>query len=270
MSESNFTYVLERVLEDLGITRYRLAVDANISQPHMTKLAKGDRSPTPEIMEKLAEVLSQRDIERLEEARMLDLMERQGIKRLKKMPIMVELADQGGLPPHIAAKIKTGRQITEAPSIEPAPAVEVGPMPPPGPVRRLPVFEDVSCGWGAAATEHPVDWEEWPEWMAKGADHVLRVRGNSMRDVGIEPGTVVFVRRFTGAVKRLKSGTKVIAHLPKNGNGDEYTCKMLVHDRHVSWLQGMAEGYMHPIYLHEEPKPRIVGVVTGYFKLEDV
>lgn len=271
---SEFAETFVRLRESKGLSCNRVALLADVSQSLLTKVERSERSATQTLMEKLATVFDEAELAELQAARARDILKKEGLTE-------VTLFHEGGrkevtvlpggksIPPELASKLKPASQIGKSAAAKGGRGkIEPEPLPAFGKPVRLPVFEDVACGWGGVATESPVEWLDWPEWMTAGADHVIRVRGDSMRDVGIEPGTLVFVKRAPLDPKKIPSGKKVIAHLHGRGNGDEYTCKMLVHDRHVSWLQGMADGFMRPIYLHEEPRPRIVGVVTAYHKVE--
>jgi transcriptional regulator with XRE-family HTH domain len=71
MKRTYFTDLLAQLIADRGVTRYRVAALAGISQGHMTKLARGDRPPTDEVIGKLAPVLGT-TVETLKKAALRD------------------------------------------------------------------------------------------------------------------------------------------------------------------------------------------------------
>jgi transcriptional regulator with XRE-family HTH domain len=129
---------------------------------------------------------------------------------------------------------------------------------------RLPVYGDVSCGWGAAVEDEPIDWKEWPAAATLGADHLVTVRGDSMRDVGITAGSLLFVKKAPkNWRKEVPSGKTVIARFTDD---DTYTCKILERIQtsgrdSITMLQGSGPGFEKPLTQFDRPF-EVVGVVT--------
>jgi repressor LexA len=88
----------------------------------------------------------------------------------------------------------------------------------PGPVRHVPLVGDVAAGTGVLAQENVEEVMSLPEqFTGTGSTFMLRVRGDSMIDLGIFDGDFVVVRQQPEA----EAGDVVVAGIP----GDEATVK---------------------------------------------
>jgi SOS-response transcriptional repressor LexA len=253
LMETAFRDALEKLLKSHGMTRYRLAADAGISQSHMTHVANADRVPTAEIIEKLATVFDAGEIATLQEARARDLLEREGLSGTKALGALLA-----------AGKVSKGMPTKATASNE----IVMEPIDPAS-LKRIPVYGDVSCGWGAFVEDEPIGWEVMPDFAVRGVDHAIKVRGDSMTDVGFGPDTLVFVAKVApNWRKTIPSGKKVIARFKDDGS---YTCKILTHvesgrDR-IMMLQGAGPGFNTP--LSEFTRAfEVVGLVVGSFRPE--
>jgi SOS-response transcriptional repressor LexA len=129
-------------------------------------------------------------------------------------------------------------------------AVEVG-------WRRLPMLVDIRAGDLAEALAASDEYNVLPEWVARGADFCLRVRGESMEPTLLD-GDWVAVRQQAAAepgqlvVARVEEGFTLKRYQEHNG------ARLLVADNPL-WAP-LACG----------PQARIVGVVTGMFRTDDV
>jgi repressor LexA len=92
------------------------------------------------------------------------------------------------------------------------------------PVRHVPLVGDVAAGTGVLAAENVEETIPMPEdFTAAGQVFMLRVRGESMVDVGILDGDYVVVRQQPTA----EPGEVVVAGIP----GDEATVKTFLRRR---------------------------------------
>ncbi len=92
------------------------------------------------------------------------------------------------------------------------------------PVRHIPLVGDVAAGTGVLAAENIEETVPMPEdFTGAGQLFMLRVRGDSMIDVGILDGDYVVVRQQADA----ETGETVVAGIP----GDEATVKTLLRRR---------------------------------------
>ncbi|MBN8410983.1 transcriptional repressor LexA [Halomonas litopenaei] len=97
------------------------------------------------------------------------------------------------------------------------------------PVQGLPIIGEVAAGSPILAAEHidrycPLP----PDYFTPRADYLLRVRGLSMKDVGILEGDLLAVHR----TERIRNGQIVVARLE-----DEVTVKRFQRDGHHVTLQ---------------------------------
>lgn len=119
----------------------------------------------------------------------------------------------------------------------------------------LPLIGRVAAGSPILAEEHvEAYFRVDPELFAPRADYLLRVRGTSMRDIGILDGDLLAVHRTTEA----RSGQIVVARL-----NDEVTVKRL--KRHGRDIILVAENAMFaPIIVHAaQTSFAIEGVAVG-------
>lgn len=114
--------------------------------------------------------------------------------------------------------------------------------------NRVPVLGNVAAGAPILAEEYVEEYI--PFDTAGDACFALRIRGESMKDIGMLPGDLVIVRRQDTAV----NGDIVIALI-----GDEATCKRYSRRNGHTWLLPENEEY-EPI---DGTFARILGKVIG-------
>ncbi|MFH2204354.1 MAG: transcriptional repressor LexA [Elusimicrobiota bacterium] len=120
---------------------------------------------------------------------------------------------------------------------------------------RLPVLGFVPAGVPAEAIENVEGYLSLDSAVAKNADYLLRIKGDSMADEFL-PGDLVFVRQTATA----DNGDAVIARV----EGDEATVKRLRRSGRESWLEPA-----NPRYPPLRDKPfaiigKVVGLVRSY------
>lgn len=131
-----------------------------------------------------------------------------------------------------------------------------------GAVADLPVIGRVAAGSPILAAEHVEDRHRIsPDLFRPRADYLLRVRGSSMRDVGILDGDLLAVH----ASPEAQNGQIVVARL-----ADEVTVKRL--RRHARWthrVQLLAENPAFPPIVVDLREQELVieGIAVGVLRL---
>ena len=139
-----------------------------------------------------------------------------------------------------------GREKREA-----APAVEVE-------QRRLPLVGEIAAGGPLLAEENVDEYVGVPEPLARRADFLLRVKGESMVNVGILDGDTLVVRRAQDA----QNGEIVVALAGDDESANEATVKTFYREAGRVRLQPENDS-MEPIYAGHV---QVLGVVTGVFR----
>jgi repressor LexA len=123
---------------------------------------------------------------------------------------------------------------------------------------RLPLVGQIAAGSPLLAEENVEDRIAVPEPLGRGADFLLRVRGDSMIEAGILDGDTLVVRRQQDA----SNGDIVVALVGDDESADEATVKTFYRDAGRVRLQP-ENAALEPIYAdHVE----ILGRVTGVFR----
>ncbi|SDL71010.1 SOS-response transcriptional repressor, LexA [Franzmannia pantelleriensis] len=134
------------------------------------------------------------------------------------------------------------------------PAQEQDPEPDASPQPGLPIIGEVAAGSPILAAAHidrhcPLP----PEYFTPRADYLLRVRGLSMKDIGILEGDLLAVHR----TERIRDGQIVVARLD-----DEVTVKRFKRQGHQVWLSAENDDFA-PIEIdlrHQELEIEGIGV----------
>lgn len=126
----------------------------------------------------------------------------------------------------------------------------------------LPIIGQVAAGSPILAQEHIEDHcMLQPEFFSPTADYLLRVRGMSMKDVGILDGDLLAVHRTQEA----HNGQIVVARL-----GEEVTVKRYRHDGPIVWLIAENEEFA-PIEVDlREQELVIEGLGVGVIRRSDM
>jgi repressor LexA len=139
-----------------------------------------------------------------------------------------------------------GREKREA-----APAVEVE-------QRRLPLVGEIAAGGPLLAEENVEEYVGVPEPLARRADFLLRVKGESMVNAGILDGDTLVVRRAQDA----ENGDIVVALAGDDETAEEATVKTFYRESGRVRLQPENDS-MEPIFASHV---QVLGVVTGVFR----
>ena len=132
-----------------------------------------------------------------------------------------------------------------------APAAESEPT-------RLPLLGQIAAGAPLLAEENVEDQIAVPEPLGRGADFLLRVKGDSMIEAGILDGDTLVVQRQQDA----RDGEVVVALVGDDESADEATVKTFYRDGGRVRLQP-ENSALEPIYADHV---QILGKVTGVFR----
>ena len=127
------------------------------------------------------------------------------------------------------------------------------------PARGLPLVGDIAAGGPLLAEQNIEDEIAVPEPLGRGADFLLRVKGDSMVNVGILDGDIVVVRRQVDA----RNGDIVVALAGDDESADEATVKRFFRDGDRVRLQPENDA-LDPIYAAHV---QVLGKVTGVFRV---
>jgi repressor LexA len=129
----------------------------------------------------------------------------------------------------------------------------------PADAHRLPLVGEIAAGGPLLAEENIEDELAVPEPLGRGADFLLRVKGESMIDAGILDGDVVVVRKQDTA----QNGDIVVALAGDDEAADEATVKRFFREDGRVRLQP-ENAALEPIYA---PHVRVLGKVVGVFRV---
>jgi len=123
---------------------------------------------------------------------------------------------------------------------------------------KLPLLGQIAAGAPLLAEENVEDEIAVPEPLGRGADFLLRVRGDSMIDAGILDGDVLVVRKQPDA----RNGEIVVALVGDDESATEATVKTFYRERNRIRLQPENDA-LEPIYAEHVT---VLGKVTGVFR----
>jgi len=123
-------------------------------------------------------------------------------------------------------------------------------------VQRLPLVGQIAAGAPLLAEENVEDEIAVPEPLGRGADFLLRVKGDSMVEAGILDGDTLVVRKQDDA----RNGDIVVALVGEDESADEATVKTFYREAGRIRLQPENRA-LSPIYAdHVEVLGKVVGV----------
>jgi len=124
--------------------------------------------------------------------------------------------------------------------------------------QKLPLLGEIAAGGPLLAEENVDEYVGVPEPLARRADFLLRVKGESMVNVGILDGDTLVVRRAQDA----QNGEIVVALAGDDESANEATVKTFYREAGRVRLQPENDS-MEPIYAGHV---QVLGVVTGVFR----
>jgi repressor LexA len=125
-------------------------------------------------------------------------------------------------------------------------------------LRKLPLLGQIAAGGPLLAEENIEEHLAVPEPLGRGADFLLRVKGESMIDAGILDGDILVVHRQQDA----RNGDIVAALVGDDESADEATVKTFYREANRVRLQPENDA-LEPIYAAHV---QILGKVTGVFR----
>ena len=126
-------------------------------------------------------------------------------------------------------------------------------------VPTLPLVGSIAAGSPLLAEETVEDRIAVPEPLGRGADFLLRVKGDSMVEAGILDGDIVVVRKQSDA----RAGEIVVALVGDDESANEATVKTFHRERDGRIRLQPENATLEPLYPeHVE----IIGKVTGVFR----
>jgi repressor LexA len=123
---------------------------------------------------------------------------------------------------------------------------------------RLPLVGQIAAGAPLLAEENIEDEVAVPEPLGRGADFLLRVRGDSMVEAGILDGDTLVVRKQNDA----RDGDVVVALVGDDESADEATVKTFYREAGRVRLQP-ENAALEPIYADHV---QVLGKVVGVFR----
>ena len=124
--------------------------------------------------------------------------------------------------------------------------------------QKLPLVGQIAAGAPLLAEENIEDEIAVPEPLGRGADFLLRVRGDSMINAGILDGDVLVVRKQPDA----RNGEIVVALVGDDEAANEATVKTFYREANRIRLQPENDA-LEPIYADHV---QVLGKVTGVFR----
>ena len=125
-------------------------------------------------------------------------------------------------------------------------------------LRKLPLLGQIAAGGPLLAEENIEEHLAVPEPLGRGADFLLRVKGESMVNAGILDGDILVVHRQQDA----RNGDIVAALVGDDESADEATVKTFYRETNRIRLQPENDA-LEPIYATHV---QILGKVTGVFR----
>jgi repressor LexA len=125
-------------------------------------------------------------------------------------------------------------------------------------LRKLPLLGQIAAGSPLLADENIEEQLAVPEPLGRGADFLLRVKGESMVNAGILDGDILVVHRQQDA----RNGDIVVALVGDDESADEATVKTFYREAKRVRLQPENDA-LDPIYATHV---QILGKVTGVFR----
>lgn len=266
MSQSNFGLLLKAWRKKANINQPFLARQVGVTDVYISYLESGKRTPSREIVLKIAKELKAPPDKLLAAAGFLPQISQQeiikfGFENVKQInndepsESIMKIAS-------LEAKIDKLLQMQQKyPKPSPIPRInpkdleinEINSMIP------LPHFGEIACGEPCPVWDEPEEIIYWPKSVAEKATCTLKAKGDSMESWGIKEGDVIFVKQTNSAT----SGKTVIARV----NKEYYTCKVYQEKDDERFLVPKSQKKdKYDILNFKKYDIEIVGIVVGKFE----
>ncbi|ARF70609.1 hypothetical protein B7C51_21485 [Paenibacillus larvae subsp. pulvifaciens] len=128
-------------------------------------------------------------------------------------------------------------------------------------ISTIPLIRTICAGDGIIATENIEDYVAYPLLKGNKPDYALRVQGDSMKDVGIDDGDIVFLK----AANWVEKNGQIVAVI---FNGEEGTLKRVYWDEIDPKVRLVPENKNYKQIEAYPNEIHICGVYAGHFKSE--
>lgn len=127
---------------------------------------------------------------------------------------------------------------------------------------RKPLVGDIACGTPILAEQNITDYIDVPEHIQ--CDFALKCRGNSMIDLGVKDGDVVYIR----SQPEVQNG-QVAAVIVDGAESEATLKKFFKYDNHIMLIPANSEEQPFAFYGEDMARVHIQGLAVGYTHVFD-
>ena len=123
--------------------------------------------------------------------------------------------------------------------------------------RQAPLIGEIACGTPILAEQNIIDYIDVPEHIQ--CDFALKCRGNSMKDLGVKDGDVVYIR----SQPEVQNG-QVAAVIVDSAESEATLKKFFRYDNHVMLIPANSEEAPFAFYGEEMSRVHVQGLAVGF------
>ena len=123
--------------------------------------------------------------------------------------------------------------------------------------RQAPLIGEIACGTPILAEQNIIDYIDVPEHIQ--CDFALKCRGNSMIDLGVKDGDVVYIR----SQPEVQNG-QVAAVIVDGAESEATLKKFFRYDNHVMLIPANSEEAPFAFYGEEMSRVHVQGLAVGF------
>ena len=123
--------------------------------------------------------------------------------------------------------------------------------------RQAPLVGEIACGTPILAEQNIIDYIDVPEHIQ--CDFALKCRGNSMIDLGVKDGDVVYIR----SQPEVQNG-QVAAVIVDGAESEATLKKFFRYDNHVMLIPANSEEAPFAFYGEEMSRVHVQGLAVGF------
>ena len=123
--------------------------------------------------------------------------------------------------------------------------------------RQAPLIGEIACGTPILAEQNIIDYIDVPEHIQ--CDFALKCRGNSMIDLGVKDGDVVYIR----SQPEVQNG-QVAAVIVDSAESEATLKKFFRYDNHVMLIPANSEEAPFAFYGEEMSRVHVQGLAVGF------
>ena len=128
--------------------------------------------------------------------------------------------------------------------------------------RQAPLVGEIACGTPILAEQNIIDYIDVPEHIQ--CDFALKCRGNSMIDLGVKDGDVVYIR----SQPEVQNG-QVAAVIVDGAESEATLKKFFRYDNHVMLIPANSEEAPFAFYGEEMSRVHVQGLAVGFTHVFD-